>query len=56
MEKRLLKSGSVLLPLLETEVAVNFWLSQAWQNPTANGPQGDYHVGHQTHTGEPVWV
>ena len=26
------------------------WLSQAWlrQDPPANGPQGDYLVGHQT--------
>ena len=29
------------------------WLSQAClkQDPTANGPRGDFQVGHQTHTG-----
>ena len=29
------------------------WLCQAWlmQNPTTNGPQRDYQVGHQTQTG-----
>ena len=33
------------------------WLSQAIEAaPTTNGPQGDYYVGRQTHTGKPVWA